>query len=176
MSEAPITFDPSKTLQHPKAAKTRKGLLSPVLIRLFFLTKLPAALFAGLRVRTLDENRCEATVPYGWRTKNPFQSMYFAVQAMAAELSTGAIAGILVDAAPQKVGMLIVNVEATFGKKGTSTVTFTCEDGPKLAAAIQETLRTGEKAKASAVSVGRMADGTEVSRFVFTWSFKRRGG
>ena len=34
--------------------------------------------------------------------------------------------------------------------------------------------QTGEPATASVETVGRMADGTEVSRFVFTWSFKTR--
>jgi hypothetical protein len=51
---------------------------------------------------------------------------------------------------------------------------FTCEEGAKCFAAVAETLRTGEAATARLETVGRMADGTEVARFVFTWSFKKR--
>jgi len=32
-----------------------------------------------------------ATVKHRWLNQNPFNSMYFAVQAMAAELTTGAL-------------------------------------------------------------------------------------
>jgi hypothetical protein len=41
-------------------------------------------------------------------------------------------------------------------------------------AAVAETLRTGEGTTVEATAVGRMADGTEVATFVFTWSFKRK--
>jgi len=79
-----------------------------------------------------------------------------------------------VELAPQPVALLIVNLEASFGKKATATTAFTCEDGAKSFAAVAETLRTGEAATARLETVGRMADGTEVARFVFTWSFKKR--
>ncbi|MCB1035013.1 MAG: hypothetical protein KDD47_14390 [Acidobacteria bacterium] len=48
------------------------------------------------------------------------------------------------------------------------------EGGAALRAAVEETLATGEPATATVETVGRMADGTEVSRFRFTWSFKKR--
>ncbi|HEV2852569.1 MAG TPA: DUF4442 domain-containing protein [Thermoanaerobaculia bacterium] len=158
------------------AEKLRSRMLSPLLMRGFMLAKLPLALVAGLKVRELDRDRCVVTVPYGWRTTNPFRSTYFAALSMAAEMSTGAPAMIAVETAPHPVAMLIVNLEASFGKKATSTTAFTCEDGAKTFAAVAETLRTGEAATARMESVGRMADGTEVARFAFTWSFKKRSG
>ena len=72
------------------------------------------------------------------------------------------------------MALLIVNLEATFCKKATGLTAFTCEDGAKAFAAVAETLRTGEPATARLESVGRTKDGTEVARFVFTWSFKKR--
>ena len=65
----------------PAAEKIRSRLLSPFLMRGYMLAKLPLALMAGLRVRELDRDRCVVTVPYGWRTTNPFRSTYFAAQA-----------------------------------------------------------------------------------------------
>jgi len=149
-------------------------MLSPFTMKLYFLAKLPLALIAGLKVRELTPQHCAVTVPYGWRTQNPFRSTYFAAQSMAAELSTGALALQAVRSAPSSVAMLIVDLEATFGKKATALSTFTCEGGDIITAAVEETLRTGEPATAVVSTVGRMADGTEVSRFQFTWSFKRR--
>ncbi len=161
-------------LDAAKVDGLRRRMLNPILIRAFMLAKMPLGLFAGLRVRAIEVDRCETTVPYGWRSTNPFRSIYFAAQSMAAELSTGAIAMLAVELAPQPVAMLITGLESSFTKKATAEVTFTCEEGAKILAAVRETVETGEPATARVETVGRMADGTEVSRFVFTWSFKRR--
>lgn len=151
-----------------------RRLTNPWLMRLFLLAKLPLGFVAGLRVAHVDTESCRTTVPYGWRTQNPFRSTYFAAQSMAAELSTGAPAMLAVEMAPESVAMLITGLEATFGKKATDTTTFTCTEVPKLFDAVRETLRTGEAATATLETVGRMPDGTEVSRFKFEWSFKKR--
>jgi uncharacterized protein DUF4442 len=158
----------------PAADKLRSRLLNPFLLRGYLLAKVPLALIAGLRVRELTAERCVATIPYGWRTTNPFRSTYFAALSMAAEMSTGALSGVAAGSAPAPVAMLIVGLEASFGKKATSLTAFTCEDGAKAAAAVAETVRTGERALARMETVGRSPDGTEVARFTFTWSFKKR--
>jgi Domain of unknown function (DUF4442) len=158
----------------PAAEKIRGRMLSPFLMRGFFLAKLPLALMAGLRVRELTTGRCVATVPYGWRSTNPFRSTYFAALSMAAEMSTGALALMAVELASQPVALLITNLEASFEKKATALTAFTCEDGAKAFAAVAETVRTGEPATARMETVGRLPDGTVAARFVFTWSFKRR--
>ena len=154
--------------------RTRATFLSPWKMRGFFLAKLPLAWFAGLRVHALTEERCEFLLPRGWRTQNPFRSSYFAAQAMAAELSTGALMMLATEAAGAPISMLVSDMRATFEKKAISDAVFACEDGAKAFAAVAETLRTGEGATAEMETVGRMADGTVVSRFVFTWSVKRR--
>lgn len=153
----------------------RKRMLSPIAMRAFFAAKLPLALFAGLRVRKLNRERCVTTVPYSWRTTNPFRSTYFAAQSMAAELSTGALALLAAESAAVPVATLILDMSATFEKKATEEAHFTCENGEAVFAAVAETVRTGEPATARMETVGRMPDGTIVSRFTFTWSFKRRG-
>ncbi len=149
-------------------------MINPWLMRLFMLRKMPLGLMAGLRVATLDSKQCQTTVPYGWRTTNPFRSTYFAALSMAAELSTGALAMAAIELTPGSTSMLIVGMEAQFGKKATSRTTFTCNDGDAIFATVQEALSSGAPATIQATSVGRMDDGTEVARFVFTWSFKKR--
>jgi hypothetical protein len=158
----------------PQADKLAAQLKNPFLLRGFLLAKLPLALIAGLRVREMDAERCVVTVPYGWRTTNPFRSTYFAALSMAAEMSTGALAMMATELASQPVALLIVNLEASFEKKAQALTAFTCEDGAKAFAAVAETVRTGQPATARMETVGRSPDGTVVARFAFTWSFRRR--
>lgn len=154
--------------------RIRQRMLSPLRMRAFMFAKLPLALVAGLRVRSLTPQRCEVSVPYRWLTTNPFRSTYFAAQAMAAEMSTGAIGLMAAEAAPAPVSTLIVGMTASFEKKATATATFSCVEGEKLFAAVRRTLETGEPATAEVETVGRTPDGAVVARFTFTWSFKKR--
>jgi hypothetical protein len=149
-------------------------LLSPLGLRAYFVAKLPLAFMARLRVKELNAQRCAVTVPYGWRTTNPFKSTYFAAQAMAAELSTGALVMLAVQSAPAPVAMLIVSMGATFEKKATETLTFTCQGGDAAFAAVRRTLETGEGVPVELEAVGRLPDGTVAATFTFTWSVKKR--
>lgn len=155
------------------AARLRRRMLNPWLLRGFMLAKLPLALVAGLRVRELDAERCTATVPYGWRSTNPFRSTYFAALSMAAEMSTGALALMEVEQAPKPVSMLITGMTAEFGKKATGLTAFTCADGRGLAEAVARAV-AGEPTTFEAASTGTSQDGTVVARFTFTWSFKAK--
>ena len=172
VAETPLSA--LQTSNPARMEKVIKRMTNPWMMRFFMVGKLPLGLMAGLRVRHLDAQRCEASVPYKWRTTNPFRSTYFAAQSMAAELSTGALAMLATDAAPESVAMLITDMDAQFGKKATDTAIFTCESGDAIFAAVEQTLATGEPATARVETVGRMPNGVEVSRFHFTWSFKKR--
>jgi hypothetical protein len=157
-----------------KQNKLKKKMLNPFVFFLFTLFKVPAVALAGVRVRKLEENICEATVPFKFLNKNPFKSMYFAVQAMAAEISTAVPAMIAIEKHHESVAMLVVETKAEFFKKGISKVTFTCESGPDFAAALEKSIQTKEAITVVAKTTGTMADGTVVSVFYFTWSFKVR--
>jgi hypothetical protein len=177
MSTESVALDPAfdlASLDEQKVDVFRRRMKSRLLAGGFMLTKMPLGFFAGLRVEEMSTAFCRTGLPYGWRTTNPFRSMYFAAQSMAAELSTGALAMLAVELAPAPVSMLITNLEAEFGKKATSWTTFTCEAGREILEAVAHTVATGEPVTARVETVGRMADGMEVSRFHFTWSFKRR--
>lgn len=167
------TAAPAPRGAHPAAARLRRRMLNPWMLRGFMLSKLPLALFAGLRVREFDEEHCTVTVPYGWRSTNPFRSTYFAALSMAAEMSTGALALLEVQLAPKPVSMLITGLTAEFGKKATGLTSFTCADGRALAAAVARAV-AGEPNAFEATTVGTAQDGAVVARFTFTWSFKAK--
>ena len=58
--------------------------------------------------------------------------MYFAVQAMAAELTTGALVMMQIKKSGKKISMLVANNNGNFTKKATGRITFTCLDGDKI--------------------------------------------
>ena len=62
---------------------------SSLIYNFYTLLKLPAAWISGVRVSKITEKYCEVKVRHRWINQNPFKSMYWAVQGMAAELSTG---------------------------------------------------------------------------------------
>jgi hypothetical protein len=140
-------------------------------MRLFMFSRLPGAWFFGIGVRSVTPERGEVTLPYGWRSKNPFRSTYFAAQCAAGELSTGLLAMLAMENQPP-VSMLVTRVESEFYKKADKTLLFTCEDGAAMAETIQKAIKTGESYTFRAVSTGRLPDGTEASKVWVTWSFK----
>ncbi len=139
---------------------------------MFLFSKLPAAYFAGVRVREADEQRCVVTVPYKWLSQNPFRSTYFACLSMAAEMSTGALAMAHLYKINPPVSMLVVKVESEYFKKATGRTSFVCEDGGLFDKAIEETIATGEARTVKAKSIGKNKDGEVVAEFYITWSLK----
>ncbi|MCO6487655.1 MAG: DUF4442 domain-containing protein [Phaeodactylibacter sp.] len=148
-----------------------RNLNTPWKMRLYFLQRLPSCWFWGVRVREATPARCQVTIPYSWRTQNPFRSIYFAALAGAAELSTGALALIALHGRG-RISMLITGLEGQFVKKADTLTTFTCEQGDVIQEAVQEAIDSGEGRTARILTVGRNEAGEEVCRFWLTWSFK----
>lgn len=159
----------------PRGNRLREKVLKPLPMTLWMWRTLPLAAFAGLRVTALDEHACTVHLPGGWRTQNPFHSTYFAAQAMAAEMSTGAPVLILVPDAPASVATLVVGLRATYSKKIVGPSVFVFDDVAGLRAAIEKAAAGSEPEVFVARSVGRDADGTIAAEFEVTWSFRRRG-
>lgn len=138
----------------------------------FLLLKLPSAWICGVRVKKIQANSCEVGVKHRWLNQNPFNSMYFAVQAMAAELSTGALVMGHIRETDQKISMLVAQNKATFSKKATGKIRFVCNDGLLITGAIERTIATGEGQTFWMKSTGYNEDGVEVSTFDFEWTLR----
>ena len=159
---------------NPAFSTFRRLITNPISFVFFLFTKLPAAFFAGLRIHYFDDRKCVVRIRYSWFSQNPFQSIYFAVEAMAAEMTCGMLAFAQVYQRVPKISMLVVGTQANFLKKATGTVLFSCEDGLAIQEAIQETIATGEGKIVICKSVGRNEKGEVVAEFNFTWSFKAK--
>lgn len=138
----------------------------------FLFFKLPAAFICGVRVKELDETDCEVTVKHRWINQNPFNSMYFAVQAMAAELATGALVMYQIQKSSKKISMLVANNKGNFTKKATGRIRFICKDGHLIECAIQESIATGEGKTFWMKSIGTDEKGIQVSEMDFEWSVR----
>ncbi|MBT8238897.1 MAG: DUF4442 domain-containing protein [Croceitalea sp.] len=138
----------------------------------FLFFKLPSAWWSGVRLKHMDEKKAVTTVTHKWFNQNPFNSMFWAVQGMAAELSTGAMVIDQIRKSGKKISMLVQNNKANFSKKATGKITFTCKDGHLIADAVQKTIATGEGQTFWMQSVGVNTDGVVVSTFDFEWTVR----
>ena len=170
MSTATLAAPPDLS---PAQARLRERMLSPWKWRLFTLGKLPSLALWRVRVAAIDPGACTVTMPYGYRTQNPFRSVYFAAQSGAAELSTGALALLHLEGRP-RVSMLVTRFESEYHRKATATLRFVCEDGDAIRGAIDGTLADGEGRTTVARSRAYLPDGTLAAAFAVTWSFRRR--
>lgn len=155
-------------------SRLRRRVLQRLPTTIWMWKTLPLAAFAGLRVAQLDDDACTVRLPGGWRTQNPFRSTYFAAQAMAAEMSTGAPAMVLLADAPASVAMLVVELRVAYSKKIVGPATFRFEGVAAMRDAIGEAASSDEPVAFVARSVGRDAAGDLCAEFEVTWSFKRR--
>lgn len=145
---------------------------TPAKLNTFLFFKLPSAFWSGVRVKVIEDTTCVATVKHRWFNQNPFNSMYFAVQAMAAELTTGALMMKQIKDSGKSISMLVANNKGTFTKKATGRITFTCNDGHLITEAIKNTIATGEGQTLWMKSVGTDEKGDQVSVMEFEWTIR----
>ncbi|WP_299278311.1 DUF4442 domain-containing protein [uncultured Psychroserpens sp.] len=148
--------------------------VSPKKLNTFLLFKLPSAYFCGVRTKSLDENSCVVSVKHRWFNQNPFKSMFWAVQGMAAELTTGALIMSKIRNSGHKISMLVASNNGSFTKKATGRITFTCNEGKNIDEAIKNAIATGEGQTVWLNSKGINSEGIQVSEFNFEWTIKVR--
>ncbi|UOK42377.1 MULTISPECIES: DUF4442 domain-containing protein [Flavobacterium] len=145
---------------------------TPLKLNTFLFFKLPSAFWCGVRAKHISPEKCVASVKFRWFNQNPFNSMYFAVQAMAAELTTGALVMYQIKKSEKNISMLVANNKGNFTKKAKGRITFTCNQGNLIAEAIQKAIATREGQTFWMKSVGVDEMGEQVSEMDFEWSIK----
>lgn len=143
-------------------------------LKLFFITHLPMAFLSGLKIKAFDEERAVVTLPYSYLTKNPFRSVYFACQAMAAEFSSAIICLQTLEKYESDLSLLVIGIEAKFIKKATQKISFSCERPEEQDEILDHCISHKSSREITYISTGRNMDGEKVSEFHITWSFKPR--
>lgn len=96
--------------------------------------------------------------------------MFWAVQGMAAELATGALVIGHIQESGTKMSMLVATNNATFTKKATGRISFTCLDGEAIKTTIERAVATGTGQTCWMKAVGTNQEGIQVSEFNFEWT------
>ena len=143
-------------------------------LNLFLLFNLPSAFLCGVRVKSIDNEKCYVGVSHMWINKNPFKSMFWAVQGMFAELATGALIIMKIKLLNQKVSMLVLRNEAQFTKKAKGRIRFCCHQGLEVDRALKKAIETGEGETVILEAQGHDSSGDLVSKFSFEWSLKSK--
>lgn len=137
---------------------------------LFTLFKLPAAWITGVRLTHLDDRSSTASIKHRWINQNPYSSMFWAVQGMAAEFPTGILLTQEIERSKRNISMLVLNNKASFTKKATGRINFTCNQGEEARATIDKLITTGEPQTVWMDAVGVNESGQRVSSFSFEWT------
>jgi len=146
--------------------------ITPPNLNIFMMFKLPSAFFTGVRLRKITDEIAVVKVTHRWVNQNPFKSLYYGVQAMAAELATGALVMKKIQECGKPVSMLVTKQSATFTKKGRGRMAFVCEDGALIDEKLKAALSTGEGQVIVLKTIAKDAQGDIVSAFDFEWSIK----
>ena len=139
-------------------------------INTFLFFKLPSVWWCGIRVREISKVSCSANVRLGWFNKNPFKSLFWAVQGMAAELTTGILMMQAITASKKNISMLVLNNKANFSKKAKGLIRFNCNQGKKINESINRLLETKKSKTVWVKSHGKDESGDIVSSFDFEWT------
>ena len=146
---------------------------TPNQINKWMLFKLPAAWLTGVRISSISDTKCEVKVRFKWINQNPYRSMFWAVQGMAAELTTGMLLTKSIQESNTNISMLLVGNKSNFYKKAVGKIKFVCDQGETAKELINLTKKNITH-KAWLKAKGFDETGDIVSEFDFEWSCKKR--
>ena len=138
----------------------------------FLALKLPSAFLMGIRTKYIDNSKCIVVVKHRWINQNPFDSMFWAVQGMAAELATGALLINKIKTSKRSISMLVISNKASFNKKAKGLITFCCTQGIVIDSVIKKAIESGEGQRFFLTAAGVDINGDQVCSFDFEWSIK----
>ncbi len=152
----------------------RKLALNYFTFKAGMYTQLPLAGIAGLRITALDDEQCKVTVPYKFLNKNPFNTTYWAVLGMAAEMASGALVQMYSHKSDPSVSMFVTACSGKFIKRAVGLTTFICQDGLLIASTIQNSIDTKTAQTIKSHVEGFDKDQNLLVAFDFEWSIKAR--
>ena len=140
----------------------------------FLFFQLPSAFFCGVRLKYLDSFKSIVSINHSWFNKNPFKSIFWAAQGMAAELTTGSLIKNAIKESGVNVSYLVVENKSSFYKKATGKIIFECNQGKELQDLFNSFDQHNNKAIIELKSIGIDSNNIKVSEFSFPWSLKVR--
>ncbi len=139
--------------------------------------RIPLLLFVAPRVLELDDEGAAVEVPLNWRTRNHVGSMYVGTMAAAADLASGMNAFALIRSRYRRIVPVFKYANMEFLRRAEADTVFRTRDGRKVAAAMEEAGRTGQRVTLPVEVVATVPSryGDEpVARFTMGLSVKER--
>ncbi|HUH73919.1 MAG TPA: DUF4442 domain-containing protein [Chitinophagales bacterium] len=157
-----------------KIKEYKKLVLNPLAFKAGLIKDLPLASLIGVSLTKLDDNNCELTVPYRFLNKNPFNTTYWAVLGMVAEMGSGALLLMYTNKLKPSVSTFVIGCEAKFIKTAVGLTTFKCNQGYEIASKVMKTCQTFEAQEIVCQTNAYNEKGEVVAEFTFTWGIKAR--
>lgn len=152
----------------------QKKISNRFLFKLILIKILPLASFVGIRIKALNNEKSELTIPYKFINKNPFKTTYWAVLGMGAEMASGLLLLMYTNKLKPSVSTFVLSCEAKFLKRAVKKTTFVCDQGIEIAEMVKKAAETFEPQEIECRTNAYNEDGDLVAEFIFTWGIKAR--
>ncbi|SVA52088.1 uncharacterized protein METZ01_LOCUS104942 [marine metagenome] len=93
----------------------------------------------------VSEKGVTLLIPLNRRTRNHVKSMYIGVMTVGVDLVTGFTAMLKIRESKRNVILIFKDMKANFLKRAEGDVHYICNEGKKIAQAVDQTLKTGER-------------------------------
>lgn len=140
-------------------------------LRWWMLRRLPMGLASGMYISELDETHCTVILQDRWWIRNPFNSVFWAVMSMAAELSTGAL--VFTYARQLKVQFILVGFEAKFLKKVKGKSFYFCHAGKEVERAISNNMNNSAPSIIILPVLAQDESGQVLAEFKCYWQLRK---
>ena len=151
-----------------------KKLNNAFLLQLMLWIKLPLVAFIGVRLKSISEEEINLTVKYKWLNKNPFNTIYWAVLGMSAELCSGLLIMMFAHNKNSGVAMFVVKSNAIFKKRALGKITLKCTEGNLIESCVIDCIANKSSKTIDCSTIAYDETNDIVAEFVFTWSIKGR--
>tara|TARA_B110000014_G_scaffold171592_1_gene122062 strand:- start:6932 stop:7414 length:483 start_codon:yes stop_codon:yes gene_type:complete len=111
----------------------------------FGLTKVRLINYCRPQIVDVSEKGVTLLIPLNRRTRNHVKSMYIGVMTVGVDLVTGFTAMLKIRESKRNVILIFKDMKANFLKRAEGDVHYICNEGKKIAQAVDETLKTGER-------------------------------
>ena len=117
---------------------------TPFGINLYTFFNLPSGWLCGVRLKKISFKHCSTKVNLNWINNNTFKWIFWSIQGMAAELSTGILIMQASKSFKCDISMLVINNKATFTKKAKGQIVFSCDNGEAIEETFTKLLKTNK--------------------------------
>ena len=143
----------------------------------FSLTQVRLIHYCRPKIHDITEDGVTLFMPLDRRTRNHVKSMYIGAMVVGVDMVAGFTAMLKIRKSKRNVILIFKDLNAEFFKRAEGDVHYICKEGKAIEAAVEETLRTGERVNLPVPVIATVPDkfGDEpVAKFNITLSMKEK--